>query len=272
MYRKNERVRTRERRRKQLMLIAEAACCVVLAVVIGCILLRHWKHQQRMQEQSEAQEIMTVLNEENTASEAAEAQSVSANVSATTPLVFEAAQQLLDQNPDFVGMVGFDDMALYVCQSTDNTFYASHRFDGSSDAAGMIYMDCRCSLWPLSDNTILYGHNMRDGSRFGKLKRMANMEYVEANPIIRFASLYEIHEYTPIAIFYADADSNEETFDWAQIHFQSSQDYENYIESITNRSILKLQTEAQYGDSLLTLVTCSERETGNRLIVVCVEQ
>ena len=157
MYRKEECVRTRERRRKQLMLIAEAICCVVLAVIIGCILLRHWKHQQRMQEQSEAQEILAVLNEENAASEAAEAQSVSANVSATTPPVFAAAQQLLDQNPDFVGMVGFDDMVLYVCQSTDNTFYASHRFDGSSDAAGMIYMDCRCSVWPLSDGINLTG-------------------------------------------------------------------------------------------------------------------
>ena len=254
------------------MLIAEAVCGVVFAVIISCILLRQWKHQQRMQEQNEAQEIMTVLNEENTTPEETETQSVSVNAGATMPPVFEAAQQLLDQNPDFVGMVGFDDMALYVCQSNDNTFYASHRFDGSSDETGMIYMDCRCSVWPLSDNTILYGHNMRDGSRFGKLKRMTNMEYVEANPIVRFASLYEIHEYAPIAVFYANADSTEETFDWAQIQFQSFQDYENYIENITNRSILKLQTEAQYGDSLLTLVTCSERETGNRLIVVCVAQ
>ena len=34
-------------------------------------------------------------------------------------------------------MVGFDDMALYVCQGEDNTFYASHRFDGSKDPAGI---------------------------------------------------------------------------------------------------------------------------------------
>lgn len=58
-------------------------------------------------------------------------------------------------------MIGFEDMALYVCQSEDDDYYASHRFDGNEDAAGMIYLDFQCSLWPASDNMVLYGHNMR---------------------------------------------------------------------------------------------------------------
>ena len=161
-------------------------------------------------------------------------------------------------------------MALYVCQGEDNTFYASHRFDGSEDPAGMIYMDWRCSAWPLGKNTILYGHNMRDGSRFGKLNRMTDAEYLAEHPYVRYASLYEIRDYRPIAVFYANVDPTAaDYFDFAVTDFPDETSFTAYVQEAKRRSVVNLPSTAQYGDNLLTLATCSEEGVGGRLVVVC---
>ena len=186
------------------------------------------------------------------------------------PSVLTAAEKLLAENKDFVGMIGFEDMALYVCQADDNVYYASHRFDGSEDAGGMIYLDFRCSLWPMSDNMILYGHNMRDGSRFGKLRRFTNQEYLIENANIRFATLYEICEYVPIAVFYTSVDpAHEDYFDFAQVAFEDEAAFDCYIQEVRQRSLFDIPVDVEYGDSLLTLATCSEEYDGGRIVVVC---
>ena len=63
---------------------------------------------------------------------------------AEPPEMFGRGEALLEENPDLVGMVGYGERAMYVCRGTDNRWYSNHRFDGSEDPAGMIYMDCRC--------------------------------------------------------------------------------------------------------------------------------
>lgn len=90
--------------------------------------------------------------------------SLEQNLPAIQPQILD----LMNQNTDAVGLLHFEeDRTLYVCQTTNSSYYINHRFDGSEDPAGMIYMDYRCTQLPRSDNLILYGHNMRDGSRFG---------------------------------------------------------------------------------------------------------
>jgi len=185
------------------------------------------------------------------------------------PQMFTKASSLLEVNRDLVGMVGFGDVSLYVCQYTDNVYYASHRFDGSEDPAGMIYMDYRCNPWPLGDNTILYGHNMRDGSRFGKLNRFTKDSFISENPRIRYATMYDMHDYIPISVFYTSTNINDpDYFDFAQSTFASEVEFTTYINEVKERSIIQLPTSAQYGDSLLTMATCSGDEVGGRLVVV----
>ena len=168
-------------------------------------------------------------------------------------------------------MIGFEDMALYVCQSEDDDYYASHRFDGNEDAAGMIYLDFRCSLWPASDNMVLYGHNMRGGSRFGKLLRYTDLEYLTENSTIHFATLYEIGEYTPISVFYTSVNpEDEDYFDFTQVSFSDQAAFESYIADIREQSLFEIPTVVEYGDSLLTLATCSEEYDGGRIVIVCV--
>ena len=269
----NRRPRGR-RDKKRFWLCLEAACLAAFLVVAIVLVLRFTRQKQRSAEERAAQEALNRIQTEQTVAPTSAPTSVPTNVPApseTPPQMFAYAQELLQTNGDLVGMVGFDDMSLYVCQGEDNTFYASHRFDGSEDPAGMIYMDYRCSAWPLGQNTILYGHNMRDGSRFGKLNRMTRAKYLAEHPYVRYATLYEIRDYRPIAVFYANVDpAAADYFDFAVTDFPDETSFTTYVQEAKRRSVVELPSTAQYGDNLLTLATCSEEGVGGRLVVVCV--
>lgn len=265
----NRRPRGR-RDKKRFWLCLEAACLAAFLVVAIVLVIRFTRQNHRAAEERAAQEALTRIQTGQTLAPTIAPTSAPATSEAPQPQMFAYAQELLQTNGDLVGMVGFDDMALYVCQGEDNTFYASHRFDGSEDPAGMIYMDCRCSAWPLGQNTILYGHNMRDGSRFGKLNRMTEAEYLVEHPYVRYASLYEIRDYRPIAVFYANVDPTAaDYFDFAVTDFPDANSFNAYVQEAKRRSVVNLPSTAQYGDNLLTLATCSEEGVGGRLVIVC---
>ena len=183
------------------------------------------------------------------------------------------AQEKLKENSDYVGMVGFGNMAMYVCQSKNNSYYAKRRFDKRKDKGGMIYMDWRCDSWPLSDNTVLYGHNMRDGTRFGQLQHFLDPNYLTEHPYVTFASLYNVQKYAPVSIMRLSIDPKHEDYlEYDRINFDSETDFNVYMEGIRARSLIRLDdVEVKYGDHLLTLSTCSEDYDGGRLVVVCVE-
>lgn len=258
------RQRTWGRRGKRFWLCVETACLAAFLIFAVLLVLRLTQQEQRSAEEHAAQTAFLQMQAEQAPMQ------TNLPTPSAQPQMFGKAESLLKQNPDLVGMVGFGDMTLYVCQTTDNSYYASHRFDGSEDPAGMIYMDCRCSAWPLGQNTILYGHNMRDGSRFGKLNRLTKGDYLAEHPHVRYATLYTMQDYVPIAVFYANVDpSAADYFDFAQTVFENETAFDSYIAEIKGRSILDIPATAQYGDPLLTLATCSKAGVGGRLVVVC---
>lgn len=266
----------RQQQKRRFWQWMRALFLLVFLVAIAAVGVR-FAHSlsRRSEERQTAEQLNDITSEAEQANgatvEATQTPSETASLD-NPPPVLQEIQDLLQQNSDMVGMLGFDDMALYVCQGGDNFYYASHRFDGSEDVAGMIFMDYRCAIWPMSDNIVLYGHNMEDGSRFGKLHRYTKADFLSEHPLFRFTSLYELREYTPIAVFYASADEDSEHyFDFAQIDFADEAAYQAYIDAVREKSVLNIPAEVQYGDQLLTLVTCDKAYERGRLVIVCKE-
>lgn len=250
-------------RKRRLWLAAEIACLTAFLLILAVLIVRLTDQCGRRQEEQRAGEGFSHLEQSPTAT---------TEPSETVPEILPELQPLLSQNPDFVGMIAFEKQSMYVCQGDDNFYYAAHRLDGSETPAGMIFMDCRNVLWPADENTLLYGHNMRDGTRFGKLPCYTDMEYLLNNAVIRFASLYEIRSFAPISIFYTSVNaSSPDYFDFARTNFADEAEFDEYIAAITARSIHTLPADVHYGDRLLTLVTCSESYDGGRLVIVCRE-
>lgn len=79
-------------------------------------------------------------------------------------------KSLLNTNKDCIGWIYIPSLELSypVVQSADNQDYISKTFNGKSNMSGCIFSDCRIDA-PFVQKTILYGHNMKNGTMFHKL-------------------------------------------------------------------------------------------------------
>ena len=65
--------------------------------------------------------------------------------------------------------------------SKDNDYYLRRDIYGNQASAGTLFMDFRCGRDFLSFNTIIYGHNMKNGGMFSDLKKYADMSFFDRN-------------------------------------------------------------------------------------------
>lgn len=87
-------------------------------------------------------------------------------------------------NPDIQAWLYMSGSSIHypVLQAEDNNTYLYRLADGSSNAHGSLFIDCR-NAGDFSDwNTLIYGHNMKDGSMFGGLKKYRKQAYYDAHP------------------------------------------------------------------------------------------
>ena len=66
-------------------------------------------------------------------------------------------------------------------QSNDNDYYLRRDINGSYALAGTLFMDYRCEKDFTSQNTVIYGHHMKNGSMFGTLKSFADKAFFDEN-------------------------------------------------------------------------------------------
>lgn len=265
MYRRAQAQRKARQRKKRLLGILEGLLVLLLIVLVAVIIVRSLSAKEISAEEQAAADHYQGIDVSQTVDNAP-------NVS-ENPKIQPEILALMKQNSDAVGLLHFEgDRTLYVCQTTDNMYYMNHRFDKSEDPAGMIYMDFRNSLWPRSDNLILYGHNMRDGSRFGTLKRFEKKDYILKYPVFQLVEKYETIDYVPFAVFHTTILTDDETYyPFDQVDFVDEADFNKYIHDVKSRSVLDIPIEVEYGDKLLTLVTCHSDIERGRLVIVCRE-
>lgn len=71
-----------------------------------------------------------------------------------------------------------------VVRHEDNEYYLNHNFYQEQHISGCVFADS--SAVPLAvDNTVLYGHNMKDGSMFADLKKYGEEAFFRENPVIQ---------------------------------------------------------------------------------------
>ena len=71
-------------------------------------------------------------------------------------------------------------------------------------SGGTLFLDERCDpgVEKVTANQMIYGHDMHDGTMFGKLHLYAGEDYGKEHSLIRFDTLHEVGEYQLLAAFY----------------------------------------------------------------------
>lgn len=105
------------------------------------------------------------------------------NSDAATTIEFGKLQKI---NPDIVAWIRIDGLGIDypVVQGKDNGHYLHYTFRGEANVSGSIFLD----YWNKADfsdsKIILYGHNMKNGSMFGSLKKYQDESVFRKNQII----------------------------------------------------------------------------------------
>ena len=145
--------------------------------------------------------------------------------------------------------------------------------EGNYSYHGTLYIGKQCSLDPESDNLIIYGHNLENGKMFSDLNLYKDVEYWEDHPLIKFYTLEGGRTYKIMAAFYDRIYySYEDVFKFYKfVNAEDEEDFNNAMAAYAEKALYDTGVEAEYGDRLLTLITCSYHHTYGRFVVVAVE-
>lgn len=186
------------------------------------------------------------------------------------PEILLSLSGLWERNNDLVGwltMQALPAVDLPVVQR-DHTYYLRRDFNGRSNVNGTAFMDVSCSIWPRSDNLIIYAHNMKSGEMFGGLQKLRKEIFYRANPLATFSSLYERATYVPLAVVQCSIHQGEDFFNFAVADFRNEAAFDAFIARARELSDVQPPYDAVYGDRLLTLVTCIDDAGEERLLVI----
>lgn len=163
-------------------------------------------------------------------------------------------EELKNQNPDTIGWIYYPVLGINypIMQDKDNKYYITHTYQGEKNAAGSIFLDMNASSDFSDDNSLIYGHNMKNGAMFGSLKNIRNTEIVKNNPYIwifidNIAFRYQIFSWH-------DAKVTDESF---QTIFDTSEDKQEYLDYIERIAEYKLGVSIEKEDKIITLSTCT---------------
>lgn len=171
---------------------------------------------------------------------------------------------LKEINEDIVGWIYFENININypIVKGEDNSYYLEHTFKNNNNSSGSIFMDYRNDYEFNDPNTIIYGHNMRNGSMFGSLMKIMNEDTYRENT--KFWILTNNNKYK-CEIFSAYID--ESTSESYKLGFENKEEYNEYLNSIVEKSLYITGINPTQDDSVITLSTCATAEGSSRFIV-----
>ena len=129
------------------------------------------------------------------------------------------------------------------------------------------YVQENCALG-ISDNIIVYGHHMNNGSMFADLCKYEREGFYREHPIVRFDTLSSLNEYEIVAVFKTVAYSEKGFKYYHFVDAAGEDDFNAFVSQCKALALYDTGVSAEYGDKLLTLSTCEYSRTNGRMVVV----
>ena len=164
-------------------------------------------------------------------------------------------------NTDVIGWIyvnALSDIINYpVVQGKDNDEYLHHTYEHNYNFAGTIFIDYENSRDFSDCNTLIYGHNMKNGSMFGSLKKfVSDQKTYEKSKYFWILTPDKNYRYEIIAAYTTGVSSKTYT-----LFKGPGTEFEEYLEWIKTSSEIKTTPgELTLKDRIVTLSTC----TGNQ--------
>ncbi len=228
---------------------------VALLAAIGVFAFAGWKlygiykdYKQAKDEYKELEELAVKPNEKR--------KSEDGSNSSNEPPITVDFDALLAENQDVVGWLYVEALGISypVVQGTDNDYYLHMTYQKTYNFAGTIFIDYE-NKRDFSDlNTIVYGHNMKDGSMFGILKKFVTENAYAASPYFWMLTPEKNYKYEIFSTYTAQVNSLTYT-----LFSKPGEEYTAYLKQMKANSEVETPVEPKKFDKIMTLSTC----TGN---------
>lgn len=183
------------------------------------------------------------------------------------------SRNLYLENSDMVGWIQIEGTNIdYPVMQTpsDPNYYLKHDFEKNYTDYGCPFMQADCDASTPSDNLIIYGHNMKDGSMFANLAKYRSKDFWQAHKTVWFDTALGSCAYEIFAVVHttvqADA-ADAFPFYWF-VDAASPEEFADYVSASKARALYDTGIFAEYGDKLLTLSTCDNITDNGRLLVI----
>lgn len=268
-----------------VMTIAFLVVAIVCAGTIALEQYRRWKSEALFEELANATNETTTA-ETTTSAETTETESTQPQLTGrelTVKLLYDKyGITVPEKNIDFENLhetVSEDIYAwIYIPNTnvdypvlqhpTDNTYYLEYNLDGSKGYPGCIYTENYNNKEFTDKHTVIYGHNMRDGTMFSDLHMYEDEEFFNNNPYVYIYTEDNVFVYQ----IYAAYESGN-THLLLGYDYSTDEKYLNYLNYILEFGKQKGYTNSdivfEADDKILSLSTCvmAERQTHIRYLV-----
>lgn len=181
-------------------------------------------------------------------------------------------EPLKEQNPDIYAWIRVPgtsvDYPILQCEE-DNGYYLTHTVDGEEKTAASIFTENYNSRDFKDPLTVIYGHNMRDGSMFGSLHKYEEQAFFDENREILIYLPDRILHYQIFAAYVSDNRHLMLNYDWKEAGVM-----EQYLEEVFSNqdpsAHIDAEMEVTEKDHILTLSTCNHGIDEQRYLVQAV--
>lgn len=198
--------------------------------------------------------------------------STSSTVSTVLPANPINFKEIQEKNPDvcaWIQIPGIDIIDYPIMQSSieaDDNYYLDHDINGDVKRAGSIYIQ-KLNHKDFDDrNTLIYGHNMLNGTMFGQLKKFRIKTFFDEHRTIFIYTPGHILEYEIISAFVYDDRHIMNSF-----NFNIENECQEFFDECVNPTSLTKQViesaELTTDDKIITLSTCTSNDSERYLVV-----
>lgn len=251
----------------KIILIIVLAVCVGLFVYSGLNLIKINKEYKEAREYYDelSETYVSVAQEpaEDTTADAVEVDETAVEKE-ICPITVDF-NNLLATNKDVCAWIYSPDTVInyVVVQGDDNNNYLHHKLDGTYNASGTLFIDCECDPNFSGANTIIYGHNMKDGSMFASLHNYVDQSYYDAHPVMYISTPAGDYKLEIFSCFTCDYDADTYT-----LSFASEAEYSSFLNKMASQSNVKTNVSVDSSERIVTLSTCTYEYDNARYVVM----
>jgi len=183
------------------------------------------------------------------------------------------SRNLYLENADMIGWIQIEGTSIdYPVMQTpaDPHYYLKHDFEKNYTDYGCPFMQADCDALAPSDNLIIYGHNMKDGSMFADLAKYRSKDFWQNHKTVWFATELGSRAYEIFAVIHTTVQADDaDAFPFYRfVDAAAPEDFADYVSACQARALYDTGISAEYGDKLLTLSTCDNITDDGRLLVI----